>query len=75
MPPDVVVSAPVALGGAACPRASRQNNSNLVRDLVAEALTEVTGREVEDRDMSMNIFNDDSCLENGRPWAAADWGV
>ena len=23
----------------------------------------------------MDIFTDGSCLENGRPWAAAGWGV
>ena len=55
--------------------ASRQNNSNLVRDLVTEALAEVTGREIEDRDRSMDIFTDGSCLKNGRPWVDAGWGV
>ena len=44
-------------------------------DLVAEALAEINGLEVEDRARSMDIFIDGSCIDNGRPWAAAVWGV
>ena len=72
VPPDVVVPPPFSLGGAACPRARRQSNRNLVRDLVAEALTELNEQEVEDRGRSMDIFTDDSYIENGKSWATAD---
>ena len=75
VPPDVIVPPPISLGGVAAPRARRTGNRNLVRDLVAEALAEVNGREVEDRSRPMDIYVDGSCFDNGRPWAAAGWGV
>ena len=62
VPPDVLVSPPVPLGGAAAPREHRTNNPNLVRDLTAEAMVEVSGCEVEDRDRPMDSYINGSCL-------------
>ena len=41
----------------------------------AEALAEVQNRHIEDPDKPIDFYTDGSCLDNGRPWAAAGWGV
>lgn len=42
---------------------------------MADALAEVQGRALADPGKPVDIFTDGSCLDNGRPWAAAGWGV
>ena len=43
--------------------------------IFAEAQAEVEGRPVNDPAAPTDFYTDDSCSDNGKPWATAGWGV
>ena len=79
MPPVVIVPAPVSVPGTrAAPSASSQHEGTLSDrwdDIFAEALASVSGNPIYNRDLPTDLYTDGSCSDNGRPVAAAGWGV
>ena len=61
----------------ATPRSSSNNGTLEERwdAIFAEALAEVKERTIFDPDQPTDLFTDGSCMDNGRPFAAAGWGV
>ena len=78
-PPVVIVPAPMCYPERrSVPRAPPTGSVPLAErwdTVFAEALTEVHDRTIYDPDQPTDLFTDGSCKDNGRPFAAAGWGV
>ena len=51
------------------------DGDNAMGSIFAQALAEVSGRPVMEPDAPTDLYTDGSCLDPGKPWAAAGWGV
>ena len=76
--PSIVVPPPVCLRGsmALSTEADATGRGESVADIVARAMAELGhGRPLVDATAPTDLYTDGSCLDPGKPWAAAGWGV
>ena len=78
VPPTVIVPPPEAVPDTTAAPSGSANQPTLSQrwDAVfAEALAEVNDKPIQDPLAPADFFTDGSCNDNGKPWAAAGWGV
>ena len=77
VPPVITVPPPRCYPDrGAVPRATSSGSRNQRWDAIfAEALAEVQDRDTYDPTKPTDLYTDGSCTDNGRPFAAAGWGV
>ena len=73
----IIVPPPTALPGARAAVVPSQDTTLAQRwdAIFAEVEAEVRGQPIYDRTQPTIFYTDGSCDDNGRPWAAAGWGV
>ena len=72
---SVVVPPPVCLRGDVAVDVGKDPTGESVGDIVARVMEEMEGRPVLDATAPTDLYTDGSCLDPGKPWAAAGWGV
>ena len=77
VPPIVTVPPPIHQPGTTAAVVPSQDTTLAQRwdAIFAEVEAEVAGRPIYDRSQPTYFYTDGSCMDNGRPWAAAGWGV
>ena len=78
VPPMVIVPPPVHVPdtcAAPCVVSQQETWGERLDMLFAEAMAKVKDLPIYDPTAPTDFYTDGSCLDNGRPWACAGWGV